>query len=544
MQYKEISRILGKYLLYFTLILCIPFCVALYYHYIDDSSHPHAALEFLETIFICFCLSLFFQFLGRNAKGNLYRRESILLVVIIWLLTAFISAMPFYFTKNLSPLDSYFEAMSGLTTTGASMMSPKAYNSEKKEQPIYLTNIHVPEKTYTYYGTIKPLKDPNTNRIVSTGVEAVSYSLMFWRSFIQWLGGMGIVVLFLAVLPSLAVGGKYLYQTEIPGPTKDSITPRIKDTASLLWKFYLLLTILQIFLLIWTNPEMQLLDAFCITFSTLSTGGFSLKNNSIGAYNNPYTEWIVIIFMILGSINFAFYFHIIRKKFNKIYEPDFLFFLIIIIIGSLLVAFNIYGHEYFLPNGTKSTYDLTTAIREGSFQSISAQTSTGFSTQNYDLWPFAAQTVMLVLMFIGGMAGSTCGGIKTSRFYILYKIVIHRIESIFRPDVVRRLVVGKNEIEEKTALTVLAFFCIVIFFTVIATIIFVFDGLDPTCSIGTVACMINNIGMAFNATGPDGTFNILSPLSKVISIILMLVGRLEFFAILILFVPGFWKSHK
>ncbi|MBN1914941.1 MAG: TrkH family potassium uptake protein [Parachlamydiales bacterium] len=547
MLYKEIFRILGKYLKYFTIVLTIPLGVALYYDFIvshQDYPQPSSWVSFITTIIICIILSALFSFFGEKAEGNISRRESIVLVVLIWFFSAFISALPFYFSKTLeNPIDCYFEAMSGLTTTGASTMCAKAYDPSGKEIPLYNTNIHFPEKTYTYYGTIKPIKDPHTKLVVKTGIEAVSRGILFWRSFIQWLGGMGIVVLFIAILPALAVGGKFLYEMEVPGPTKETLTPRIKETASILWKLYLAATIIEIYLLIWTNEKMPLFDAFCITFSTLSTGGFGVRNESIGSYANIHTEWIVILFMILGSVNFSLYFHLVRRRLYRIYEPDFLFFLLIIVLGSLFVSLPLIGQKQILLNGAQSTYTLSSAIREGSFQAVSAQTSTGFSTANYDRWPLFSQLIMLILMFIGGMSGSTAGGIKTSRIFILYKIIAYKITSIVRPETIKKLKIGESEISPNIAMTVLVYFCIVIFFTVLGTVGMVYDGIDPDTSLGSIACMMNNIGMAFRAAGPTESFAFLPSLSKIISIFWMLLGRLEFFSLLLLFIPSFWKQQ-
>ena len=546
MRYREISKILGKYLFYFSFILCVPFAVAVYFDFISiykHSSQPSSSLEFLETILICLVLSFLFRFLGKGAKKQIEKKESIFLVVVIWLISAFIGALPFYLTKTLeNPVDAYFEAMSGFTTTGATVMYPKAYNSLGKEIPIYDTNIHVPEKTYKFWGTISPIREGKTGRILFSGVEAVSKGVQFWRSFSQWLGGMGIVVLFLAILPALAVGGKFLYQMEMPGPTKESLTPRIKDTASILWKLYFTLTIIEIYLLIWTNPQMPLFDAFCITFSNLSTGGFTITNQSIGSYNNIFTEWIVIIFMFIASTNFALYFQLLRRKLYRIYEPDYLFYVGMIIMGAFFVTIFLIGGTQHSLDGSIATYSTSSAIRDGCFQAISAQTSTGFVTTNYDLWPFAPQIFMLLLMFVGGMAGSTAGGIKTSRFYILFKIFAHKIENIFRPEDVRKLKVGEKEITSNTAITVLTFFFIVILFAAFGMVLLIINGIDPETAIATITCMMNNIGIAFRAAGPVYSFAFLPNFSKIISILWMLFGRLEFFAVLLLFLPAFWKK--
>jgi trk system potassium uptake protein TrkH len=544
--YKEISRILGKYFFYFSLILLVPLCVSVYFDYIKPSSivFPKSSLSFVVTLFISLFISMVFSFWGKKASREIFRKESILLVIIIWIVSVAIGALPFYLTNTLqNPIDAYFESMSGFTTTGATVMYPKTFNDKGKELPIYQTNINIPYKTYKYYGTITPILDQD-HHVVFQGIEAVSKGILFWRSFIQWLGGMGIVVLFLAILPLLAIGGKFLFQTEVPGPIKESLTPRIKETASVLWKLYLGLTVLEIYLLIWTNPEIPLFDAFCITFSTISTGGFSVKNSSIGTYNNPYTDWIVIIFMILGSVNFSLYFYLIKRKFYRVYEPDFLFFLALIFIGALTVSFNLIGTKKILLTGYEGgIFSVSEALRYGTFQAISAQSSTGFATANYDYWPLPVQLVLLLLMFIGGMSGSTAGGFKTSRIYILYKTLMYKLQSLVHPERVKKLVIGNQEIDEKAASTVLVFFAVFIFFLVLGEVCLVFDHIDPQTALGTIACMMNNVGFGFRAANPEYSFAFLSSFSKILSILWMFLGRLEFFAVLFLFLPGFWKKN-
>ncbi|KPK33287.1 MAG: hypothetical protein AMS24_01535 [Chlamydiae bacterium SM23_39] len=549
MNYKLISKTLGTYLFYFSLILFIPLGVSLYYQFLSspaDHLQPHSSLAFLETIVISLLLSLLFFYLGKDAKKNISRRESILLVGLIWIVTAIVGSLPFYFSKTLeNPIDAYFETMSGLTTTGATCIHPKAYDPiTNKEIMIKETNIHVTEKTYSFYGTIKPIIDKKTGKVLYSGVEAVGKGILFWRSFIQWLGGMGIVVLFLAILPTLTVGGKFLYQMEVPGPTKDTLVPRIKDTSSILWKLYLFFTILEIYLLVWTNPKIKLFDAFCITFSNLSTGGFTVTNESIGAYNNLNTELVCMFFMLIGSTNFALYFQLIKRKLYRIYEPDYLFFLLITLSGVIIISLTIVGHQRVLLDGATETYTLGTALRDGAFQSMSAQTSTGFITTNYDLWPFFPQLMLLIFMLVGGMAGSTAGGIKTSRIYILVKIVIHKIKNIFRPHDIRQLKIGKQEISSTTATTVLVFFVIAIFFAVLGILLLTLDGVDPESSVAVIASSQNNVGLCFRAAGPTQSFTFLSNTSKIITTFWMLLGRLEFFALLLLFVPSFWKVER
>ena len=295
---KQIYQILAKYLFYLSVALCIPLLTAFYYQFIADPSlhpQPHSTWAFFLTLFLSLGASALFQFAGRKGEGSLYRRESILLVVLIWFVSGIVSAFPFYFSRTLThPVDAFFEAMSGLTTTGSTVLCPKMYQPDTGEEiPIHITNPHIPDRTYIYFGTVAPIRDPDTGLILYSGIEAVSKALLLWRSLLQWIGGMGIVVIFLTVLPILGVGGKFLYQMEMTGPIKDGISPRVKDTALHLGKLYLTFTLIEIVLLMATNRAMPFFDAVCISFSNISTGGFSVRNESIASYQSSSTEWIV-----------------------------------------------------------------------------------------------------------------------------------------------------------------------------------------------------------------------------------------------------------
>jgi trk system potassium uptake protein TrkH len=541
LKYKEIFKIISKFLFYFSLILLLPLFVAIYYEYVGISMHPNSTFAFIKTIFVTLVLAIIFYFLGKKASGVFYRRESILIVVILWFLFSILSALPFYFSNTLqSPIDCFFEATSGITTTGSTVMCPKLY-SGNQEIEYRTTNPRFSDVKYNFYGTINPVKD-KSGKIVYTGVEAVSKAVLFWRSFIQWLGGIGIVVLFLTVLPALAIGGKFLLHAEMTGPVKDSLAPRIKETSILLLKLYVCLTIIEIVVLILTNENIKVLDAFCITFSNLSTGGFSIRNDSIASYNSFLTEWIIIIFMFIGCINFGLYFHALKGKFYKIYEPDFLLYLFVIIIGSAFVVYDLIGHKSFNLDGKEAgVYNFSRALRSGTFHAISAQTSTGFVTTNVAKWPFMSQIIMMMLMYFGGMPGSTAGGIKTSRFYILFKILKHKMQEIFRPNIIRKLKVGARTIESSTITTVLTFFIVAIIISIIAIILHIYNGIDLETSISCVACNVNNVGFAFGVADPINSFAFMQPFSKILSAILMLLGRLEYFTILLIFMPSFWK---
>lgn len=546
MHYRDIARALGFYLWVMLIPLLFPTCIAIYTDWIAPEAfpQPHSAFAFLITMGITALLGLFFWFLGLKSHQHLFRREGLLLVLIVYFLTPAIAALPFLLNGTLkNPLDAYFETVSGFTTTGASVFEAKEYNPiTGSEVPITFSFCVDTDVEYSYFGTIKPVLAPDGETKL-TGIDAVSKSLIFWRSFTQCLGGGGIVVLFVAILPALGVGGKILYQTEVTGPTKESIFPRVKETASMLWKVYLGLILLETLLLYLTNPVMPLWDALNLSFTTLSTGGFVPTSGGIPQYKSLLTNWIIVLFMILGSLNFTLYFFCMRGKFFKLNDPELKLFLTIIGIAALLSAWQLDGvMRDGLSQIDTERFSWWTAFSFGTFQVISAQTSTGFATSNYDVWPFATQALMLTLFFVGGMAGSTAGGIKIVRELTFFKILINKIESIFRPDTIREFRIGSSIIGMGTATTVLCFLMIVTGLTILSTYVFILDGVDPETSLATVGCMINNVGMSFRAAGPTHSFAFLPPISKILSILLMIAGRLEFFALLIAFVPAFWRK--
>jgi trk system potassium uptake protein TrkH len=521
--------------------------MAIYFQFFDDTHlQPHSTIAFLDAFLICFSLGFLLYYFGRKASGHLYRREGLIAVVLIWFLTPLIGAIPFYLSGTLeNPVQAYFEAASGLSTTGASVMTPKRFNSAGKEVPITKEFCGVHPEIYTYYGTIDPVRDPETGIPIIEGIEAVSKALLFWRSFLQWLGGLGIIVLFVAILPLLGVGGKVLYQAEMPGPIKDSLTPRIKETASLLWKIYLGMSVAEVALLMITNADMTWFDSICITCSTLSTGGFSVKNASIGAYQNAATDWVVLFFMVVASINFSIYFYTLRGKFYKAYEPEFFLYLFMLSATCWFAAWYLVGSDKELLAGPSGgVYSLSEAIRYGFFQIVSAHTSTGFAVANFDLWPYAVQVLMLIIIYVGGMSGSTAGGTKIVRHFMAFRIVLYKIESLFRPETVRTLRVGGRELDQNAVLMVMSFFVIVVGFSIFSIFFYMLDGIGPETSLGLTACMINNSGLAFRAAGPMGTFAFLSNFSMIMSSILMILGRLEFYAVLALFVPAFWRQNR
>lgn len=548
MHYREIARVLSSYLFFFALALVIPLALAGYYQFFtppETHPQPHSFWSFWLTMVVCLCLALGCYGLSRGARGALYRREGLAVVVVIWFVTAVIGGLPFYFNGTFEdPVDAYFEAMSGLTTTGASVMHPKNYDPFTEEEVPWVKVIsEYYEIEYSFYGTIQPVRDPVTNEILYEGIEAVGKALLFWRSFMQWLGGMGIVVLFVAVLPALGVGGKILFQAEVPGPIKDSLTPRIKETAGMLWKFYLGFTLAQIFLMRAVNPAMDWFEACTITFSTLSTGGFTAMNQSVGAFQHPPTEWIILLFMLFGSINFTLYFYCLKGKFYRLFDPELLIYLSILLGASAFVAWNLVGEEFIRLNGDLGIFDWTEAIRASLFHVVSAQSSTGFATMDFDKWPYVVQAVLLLVMFVGAMSGSTGGGIKIIRHYIVFQVLKNKLEAVFQPSSVRQLRLGSREMSVQVALTVFTFLMIVIALSALGTFLLAMDGVDLETALAVNSCMVNNIGMAFRMAGPTESFAFLSTFSKLLCSFWMVLGRLEFFAVLVVLMPGFWRRN-
>lgn len=547
MFYREILRILSSYLFLYAAILSIPFTLAAYYQFVADPlrhPQPSSTLAFAYTIAICLGLAFLFKQGVRQAKAALYRRESLATAVIIWFLTPAIGCLPFLFSGTIERLDqAYFEAASGFTTTGATVLEAKKYDAETgKEVPIRRTYCGMQQTTYEFYGTVAPVTNALGERF--EGIEAVSHALLFWRSLMQWLGGMGILVLFVAFLPELGIKGKFLFQTESPGPIKEALTPRITETALQLWQIYVGLTIVEVLLLLITNRQMSLFDAVTITLSTVSTGGFSVHNESLAYYHNFHTEWIVLVFMILGSINFSFYYYIIKGKIYRLFEPEFALYMLLLLTLGGFIAWNLIGVQRISLTGeSEGVYSLREALHIGFFQLISAQTSTGFFLADYDHWPAIVQVVILIAMYLGGMAGSTAGGIKIVRFYMLFQIIKSKVESIFRPKTIRIIRLGQREIDQSAAISVLCFFVLVMFFSILATLCYIADQVDPETALGLTACMINNTGGAFRAAGPMSTMAFLSPFSTILSSFVMILGRLEFYAVLVLLMPAFWKDN-
>lgn len=548
MNYSGLFKIIGAYLFVMSLFLGIGLAVCIYFEHYLPVKHPYpntATGAFLITLILCFITAIISRKIGISADKSLQLKEAILSVVVIWILTILFSALPFRLSGVLSDMsDACFEAVSGLTTTGATLMHPKSYGPDGIEIPIHKVFYGFQKIEYSFYGTVTPIIDPATKKIISEGVEALPKGILFWRSFTNWIGGLGVVLLFVALLPAIGERGKVLFRYESTGPLFSPLFPQARKTSIVLFEIYLGITALCIIFLLIVNPAIGLFDSIAIAFSALSTGGFSTKNSSIAFYNSLGTEVVTMIFMVAGATNFALYYHFLRGKFFKLFEPEAIMFYLLLITFCIAASLQLVGESMYTLTDQKgiSTYSLSEAFRYGSFQIISSMTNTGFCTINYDLWPFFSQNVMISAMYFGGMAGSTCGGLKIIRVLILFQCIRYVVKSIFRRNEIRSIRVGNRDIDQETAFNVLGFFLIVISTSLIGITFLVFSGIDPETALGLNACMINNTGLAFRMAGPVESCAFLSFFPKFICMAWMLLGRLEYYIWFVLFLPSFWRK--
>jgi len=426
-------------------------------------------------------------FYGRSG-GESYRREGILVVAGGWILASLFGALPYLFAGVFnSPMDALFESASGFTTTGASVM---------------------------------------------TDIEVHGRGILFWRSFSQWLGGMGIIVLFVALLPELGPGARFLYKMEVPGPSAESLHPRIHDTAVILWKLYLSLTGAQTLLLMVAG--MNLYDALTHTFSTLSTGGFSPRNASVAAFDSPAVEIIIIVFMILAGVNFSLYFRAWSSRGrNFVRDSEFRLYAFILAAVSLLILFDLSSHGgatgFF-----KSSIDSL-------FQVVSILTTTGYVTADFEVWPALSRMLLVGLMFVGGCAGSTAGSMKIMRMVIGLKSALREVRLIFSPNTVISIFVGGKKVPDSVVRSVAGFFILYISLWGVGAILLALGGPDLISAATAAAATLGNIGPGLGLVGPTENYAFFSFWHKGLMVLLMWLGRLEVYSIAALFTRTFWR---
>lgn len=481
MNYKVIIRIIGNVITYEALILLIPLFVALLYGDGDASA-------FLLTIGIVLPIGFILSRI-KSRKEEIYTKEGFLTVGLAWIIISAVGALPFMISGTIpSFIDAFFESSSGLTTTGASIL---------------------------------------------TEIESLPRGILFWRSFTHWIGGMGFLIFILALIPSIGSNSIHLLRAESPGPNPGKIVPKIKETAKILYIIYLALTIIQTFLLMMAG--MSGYDAVIHALGTAGTGGFSNMNSSIAAFNNPAIEWIITIFMLIFGINFALYFQILKGNIKDAFRNEELkYYLCIFLFASIFITANI-----FKLNGR----DLNLSVRESTFQVASIMTSTGFATTDFNLWPSFSKNIIIMLMLVGAMAGSTGGGIKTVRIIILFKAIKREIDKIIHPKRINSVKIDGKVIDEDIIYGVFLFIGAYIVIALIAIFIISLDNFDIVTTITSVITTLSNIGPGLELVGPTGNFSAFSPISKIVLSFCMLAGRLEIYPMLILFSKSIWKNN-
>jgi trk system potassium uptake protein TrkH len=413
-------------------------------------------------------------------------REGFLIVTLSWILLTLFGAIPFmvsgfipYFT------DAFFEAMSGFTTTGATIL---------------------------------------------TDIEALPKSLLLWRDMTHWLGGMGVIVLAVAIFPYLGTGGIQLFKAEVPGPIKDKISPRISETAKILWVVYFIFTIVETILLMLGG--VSFFESLCTTFGTMGTGGFSPRNGSIADYPSAYVHYVVIVFMFIAGTNFSLHYWALKGKLRRYFSnPEFCFFLMVIgiAIGMILTA--------RLAGGAIFSEEL---FRGSLFQVVSIISTTGFITEDFEQWPLVTRIILLSLMFIGGCTSSTGGGIKNIRILVLFKEIGSELRKLFHPHGIFPIRLGGHPVPEKTVSNIVVFIALYILIFFFGVLTMAWLGLDLHTSIGSVAATLGNIGPGIGTVGPVENYSHIPLLGKWVLSFLMMTGRLEIFTILVIFTRSFW----
>ena len=477
MNLKLVFRITGSTLLIEAAALVLPLLVSLLYR--EDP------VPFLYTIGLLLVIGIPLRYFLKS-KTEFFAREGFFTVALIWVLFGAFGALPFWFSGYFGPyVNCFFECISGFTTTGSSIL---------------------------------------------TAVEGIPYGLLFWRSFTHWLGGMGVLVLSAALLPSLGISSNHLIRAESPGPVKSKLVPRASQSSKILYSIYLALTIIQILLL--RIAGMPLFDSIVHAFGTAGTGGFGIKNNSVAFYQSPAIEIIITVFLILFSINFTVYFLILTGKIKQALSSDELrFFLGVVVVSTLLISVNIasdYAH-------------LGDAVRTAAFQVASIISTAGFSTADFNLWPEFSRMLLVILMFIGACAGSTGGGIKCSRILILIRSAVREVRSIIHPRSVSVVRLDGETLPERTIQTTQGFFFLYILIFFLASLAVGLDNFSFGTTLTAVITCICNVGPGLEAVGPMGNFSEFSDLSKLILSFCMVLGRLEMFPILVLFSRNAWK---
>ena len=465
-------HILGSLLKFFAIAYIVPLVTALVY---GEDWHV-----FLFSLLITLAVGLILEFSFRTTRA-IERADGFTIVAFIWLLIPLFGTLPYLFPPvGLGFLDGFFEAMSGFSTTGATILE---------------------------------------------SIEEMPRSVLLWRSLTQWLGGMGVIALFVAVLPRLAVGGSQLFDREFPAPLPEKLRPRFRTTARILWTIYVAFTAAQIALL-YLLARFPLFDSICISFSTLSTGGFTPHTASIGFYGSPLAEYIIMVFMFLAGTSFIIHYRVLQRSFRAVKGEEFRLYLIILAVAvSLLILSRPLG-----------------LYREGIFHAISIMSTTGFVTADFASWHSGARMVLLALMLVGACGGSTGGGIKVIRALTLMKHTGVMMRRAVSPKAVVPLKLNKKPLSEEIVRDIVSFLFLYILAAVVASVVLAFLGLNLETAVSAVAATLGNVGPGLGGVGPTENYAWLPDAAKSILIVCMWLGRLELFTVLMLLFSGFWRA--
>ena len=487
MNRKMVFYILGRILLVEAVLLLLPTVCAIVYK-------ENCVFSFLITIGIAVASGILLILLNRTKDRMIFAKEGFVIVALGWICLSLIGALPFYFSKEIPTfINAFFETVSGFTTTGASIL---------------------------------------------TDVESMSRGLLFWRSFTHWVGGMGILVLVMAVVPTDTGRSMHLMRAEMPGPIIGKLVPRIKSTAKILYLIYISLTAVLVILL--CLGGMTLYESLIHSFGTAGTGGFGIKANSIGGYS-PYIQWVITIFMLIFGLNFNLFYLILTKKITSALKSEELWtYIAIVLCATAVITCSIY-----------SQFDnLGETIRHSAFQVSSIITTTGYATVDFNLWPTVSKIVLFILMFIGGCAGSTAGGIKVSRIILLFKTIKANLKHMLHSRSIDSIRFEGKTVDKPTINNVTCYLAVYSMCLVAVILIISFDPFDFETHISAAVSCFNNVGPAFSSAGPAASYADYSDISKLALSAAMLLGRLEIFPILLLFSPTVWtkkramKGHK
>lgn len=482
MNLKIVMYLLGRLTLFCVACMMIPLGLALFN---NDSSLP----AFIWSVVLAITIGMIFINHGEFKATKLTLREGMATVTLAWLLISVLGSIPYILSGILDPVSAFFESVSGFTTTGATTID---------------------------------------------NVEILPPSILLWRSLTHWIGGIGIIVLFIAMLPQVGSSVVHLFNAEVSGPTSERVVPRIKNTAFSLCMIYITFTLVEMLLLMFFG--LNLFDALTHSLSTIATGGYSTYNTSVAHFNNIYVEAVIAFFMIISGGNFALYYVVYKKGLKSLWrDTEFKTYICIITVVTIAITLNLYLENLF---------DTFESFRHALFQVASIISTTGFVSNDFEAWPSFSKLCILLLMFIGGCAGSTAGGLKVSRIFLLFKLVGQELKRTIHPKMVLNIKINNKSVSAPVIGGITRFFFIYMTLFFFLTILISTTGLSMIDSIAVIAATISSVGPAFGVAGATCTYSSITAFGKIIICVAMLLGRLEIFTVLVLLRPEFWRTSK